>query len=45
MERLGTSGFRSAETHVKNFMMRHQSLLGLKDADVENLKLLRDAGL
>jgi hypothetical protein len=45
MDKLGTSGFGSAETHVKDFMMRHQNLLGLKDADIENLKLPRDAGL
>jgi len=42
IERLGTAG---AETHVKNFMIRHQRLLGLSNEDVAILKKLRDAGL
>lgn len=28
-DRLGSSGFGSAETHVKDFMIRHQKMLGL----------------
>ena len=30
-DRLGTSGLGSAETHVKDFMIRHQKMLGLGD--------------
>ncbi|WP_208543128.1 hypothetical protein [Marilutibacter alkalisoli] len=45
VDRLGTSGFGSAETHVKDFMIRHQSMLGLSSEDVVILKQLRDAGL
>ncbi|MGF1717478.1 RHS repeat-associated core domain-containing protein [Photobacterium chitinilyticum] len=44
-ERLGTSGFGSAETHVKDFMIRHQSMLGLSDEDIKILQILRDKGL
>jgi hypothetical protein len=42
IQRLGTSG---AETHVKEFMIRHQRLLGLSDEDIVILQQLRDAGL
>jgi hypothetical protein len=45
VDRLGTSGLGSAETHVKDFMIRHQRMLGLSDADVNILKILRDKGL
>ena len=45
VDRLGTSGLGSAETHVKDFMIRHQRMLGLGDADVNLLKTLRDKGL
>src|ERR1700754_884865 len=34
VDRLGTSGYGSAETHVKDFMIRHQGMLGLSDEDV-----------
>ncbi len=44
IDRLGTSGYGSAETHVKDFMIRHQSMLGLSSEDVQILKQLRDAG-
>lgn len=43
-DRLGTSGLGSAETHVKDFMIRHESMLGLGKEDVEILKTLRDKG-
>ena len=45
VDRLGSSGLGSAETHVKDFMMRHQQMLGLSDQDVRILKVLRDKGL
>jgi hypothetical protein len=45
VDKLGHYGLGSAETHVKDFMIRHQRLLGLSDADVEVLKILRDRGL
>lgn len=45
VDRLGTSGLGSAETHVKDFMMRHQQMLGLSNEDVRILKILRDKGL
>lgn len=45
IERLGTSGFGSAETHVKDFMIRHQRMLGIGQEDVLILQRLRDAGL
>jgi hypothetical protein len=45
VDRLGASGFGSAETHVKDFMVRHQSILGLSAEDVRILKILRDKGL
>jgi len=45
VDRLGTSGFCSAETHVKDFMIRHQSMLGLSNEDIVIIKQLRDAGL
>ncbi|MCZ8092085.1 MAG: hypothetical protein O9331_01205 [Acidovorax sp.] len=45
VDRLGNSGFGSAETHVKDFMMRHRQMLGLSDEDVRILKILRDKGL
>lgn len=44
IDRLGTSGFGSAETHVKDFMIRHQRMLGLSDEDAAILKRLREAG-
>ncbi|MFI2813269.1 LysM peptidoglycan-binding domain-containing protein, partial [Microbulbifer sp. JSM ZJ756] len=44
-DRLGTSGLGSAETHVKDFMIRHQKMLGLGDEDVQILQILRDKGL
>lgn len=34
VDRLGTSGLGSAETHVKDFMIRHQRMLGLGDEDM-----------
>ncbi|WP_207306761.1 LysM peptidoglycan-binding domain-containing protein [Xanthomonas oryzae] len=45
VDRLGPQGFGSAETHVKDFMIRHQSMLGLSSEDVQILRQLRDAGL
>ena len=42
---LGSSGMGSAETHVKDFMIRHNRLLGLNEKDVDILKQLRDKGL
>jgi hypothetical protein len=45
VDRLGTSGLGSAETHVKDFMIRHQSMLGLSAEDVRILQVLRDKGL
>ncbi len=45
VDRLGTSGLGSAETHVKDFMIRHQQMLGLSNEDVRILKILRDKGL
>ena len=45
IDRLGTSGYGSAETHVKDFMIRHQTMLGLSDEDVRILQVLRDKGL
>lgn len=44
-DRLGTSGMGSAETHVKDFMIRHKKMLGLSDEDVQILQILRDKGL
>ncbi len=44
-DRLGTTGLGSAETHVKNFMIRHQKMLGLGAEDVRRLQILRDKGL
>lgn len=44
-DRLGSNGLGSAETHVKDFMIRHQELLGLGDEDVRILQILRDKGL
>ncbi len=38
-------GRDDAETHVKDFMIRHRKLLGLSDEDVEILVQLRDLGL
>jgi RHS repeat-associated protein len=34
-----------AESHVKDFMIRHQKILGLSDADVQILKTLKNKGL
>lgn len=45
IDRLGQSGLGSAETHVKDFMIGHQELLGLGNDDVRALKILRDKGL
>jgi YD repeat-containing protein len=45
VDRLGTSGFGSAETHVKDFMIRHQKMLGLSPEDIRRLQILRDKGL
>jgi hypothetical protein len=45
VDRLGTSGLGSAETHVKDFMIRHQKMLGLGTEDVRRLQILRDMGL
>ena len=45
VDRLGTSGYGSAETHVKDFMIRHQGMLGLSDEDVRILQVLKDKGL
>ena len=42
-EKLGRYG--SAETHVKDFMIRHKKMLGLSDEDVAILKILKDKGL
>lgn len=42
VERLGRY---SAEYHVKDFMIRHQTLLGLSNKDIEILLELRDMGL
>lgn len=39
IDRLGPA---RAECHVKDFMIRHRSLLGLCDEDVEILRILRD---
>ena len=45
VDRLGTRGFGSAETHVKDFMLRHQRMLGLSTEDVRRIQTLRDMGL
>jgi hypothetical protein len=45
VDRLGPSGMGSAETHVKDFMIRHQDMLGLSDADIDVITALRDQGL
>lgn len=45
IEELGASGLGSAETHVKDFMIRYARFLGLSPEDVAILKQLRDAGL
>ncbi|HZD69322.1 MAG TPA: hypothetical protein VFA45_10540, partial [Actinomycetes bacterium] len=42
IDRLGVSG---AETHVKDFMIRHRRLLGLGDEDVRILEILKGLGL
>ncbi len=42
IKRLGVSG---AESHVKDFMIRHQRMLGLSDEDVRRLTILKEAGL
>jgi len=44
IDRLGSSGLGSAETHVKDFMIRHQRMIGLSNEDVTILKILRDKG-
>lgn len=38
-------GIGGAEYHVKDFMIRHQSLLGLAEDDILLLKQLKDMGL
>jgi hypothetical protein len=45
VDRLGSFGFCSAETHVKDFMIRDQKMLGFGAEDVQPLKTLRDMGL
>ncbi|HWL09446.1 MAG TPA: RHS repeat-associated core domain-containing protein, partial [Planctomicrobium sp.] len=45
IDKLGRTGLGSAETHVKDFMIRHQKLLGLSKEDVRILQILRDKGL
>ena len=40
----GRAGF-NAESHVKDFMIRHQNMLGLGAEDVSRLQQLMDAGL
>lgn len=45
IDRLGHYGMGSAETHVKNFMVRHRKILGINDDDIEILIKLRDVGL
>jgi hypothetical protein len=45
VDRLGSSGLGSAETHVKDFMIRHQKMLGLSNEDIRVLQMLRDKGL
>ena len=42
IDRLSPAG---AEAHVKDFMIRHQSLLGLGPEDVHILKVLRERDL
>jgi hypothetical protein len=42
IDRLGRAG---AETHVKDFMIRHKKLLGLGGEDVSRLQKLKDMGL
>jgi hypothetical protein len=44
VDRLGSSGMGSAETHVKDFMIRHQGILGIGQEDAAILKILKDAG-
>ena len=38
-------GRAGAETHVKDFMIRHQDMLGLSAEDVRRLQILKDRGL
>jgi hypothetical protein len=45
IDQLGQSGLGSAETHVKDFMIRYSRFLGLSPEDVAILKQLKDAGL
>ncbi|MDR2091719.1 MAG: hypothetical protein LBP58_00120, partial [Azoarcus sp.] len=45
VDRLGTSGAGSAETHVKDFMIRHQNILGISQEDATILQTLKDMGL
>jgi hypothetical protein len=42
IDRLGRAG---AESHVKDFMIRHQRMLGLGAEDVRILQILKDMGL
>lgn len=42
IDRLGRQG---AESHVKDFIIRHQRLLGISDEDIAILKMLKDVGL
>jgi hypothetical protein len=45
VDRLGTSGYGSAETHVKDFMIRRQRMLGLGAEDIQRLQTLKGMGL
>lgn len=38
-------GRAASETHVKDFMIRHQNMLGLSAEDVRRLQILKDMGL
>ncbi|WP_295841344.1 hypothetical protein [uncultured Apibacter sp.] len=42
---LGENPSKAAEGHVKDFMIRHQRMLGLCDKDVQILEKLKDMGL
>lgn len=45
IDRLGARGLGSAETHAKDFLIRHYSMLGLSPTDVAILKMMRNRGL
>jgi hypothetical protein len=38
-------GMGSAKTHVKDFMIRHQNMLGIGQEDATTLKTFKDMGL